>query len=209
VADNFSPLPLSARRYGGALFDAASQASCLNETADIAQALAALLRDSGDMRDFIASPLYNAQTQERFIAAFNKAAGLGGKPAKAAAAEASALLGNFLAVMAENRRLAVLPQALAAFAAQVAKARGDVDLYITSAEELSADQEKRLLDLLTELAEKSAEAGKHLAGKNKILHKRVDAALLGGFIVRCGPLLIDASVRSKLSSLKLALKEVG
>jgi len=209
VADNLSPLPLSARRYAGALFDAASQNSCLSETAEIMQSLGAILRESEDFRHFIASPLYNAEAQRRFIAAFNQAAGIGGKPEKQARAEAKALIGNFLEIMAQHRRLAVLPQALEAFAAQVARSRGDVDLYITSAEELTADQEKRLMALLAELADKSAEAGKYLAGKNRILHKRVDAALLGGFIVRCGPLLIDASVRSKLSSLKLALKEVG
>lgn len=212
MADTDSPsLSLGARRYAGALFAAAEQSACLSSVADNIRILAERLDESADFRRFIASPLFDAGAQLRFIAAFNKAAGLAAKPGAAASGKlsADAVVGRFLTVLAEHRRLNLLPQVIAAFNARAEEARGEVDLYITTAIKLSAAQEKRLLNSLEKAAEAGGDFGKYPAGKKKILHKRVDPALLGGFIVRCGSLLIDTSLRSKLSSLKLALKEVG
>ena len=41
------------------------------------------------------------------------------------------------------------------------------------------------------------------------MRERVDPAILGGLIVKIGSRQIDTSIRTKLNSLKLALKEVG
>ena len=46
-------------------------------------------------------------------------------------------------------------------------------------------------------------------GKDIALNQHVEPALLGGLIVKIGSTMIDASVRTKLNSLKIAMKEVG
>ena len=48
-----------------------------------------------------------------------------------------------------------------------------------------------------------------MAGKDVAFNVTVDPSLLGGLVVKMGSRQIDTSLRTKLSSLKLALKEVG
>ena len=63
---------------------------------------------------------------------------------------------------------------------------------------MTAAQEKELKDTL-----------KSVAGKDVAFSVTVDPSLLGGLIVKMGSKQIDTSLRTKLSSLKLSLKEVG
>ena len=42
-----------------------------------------------------------------------------------------------------------------------------------------------------------------------MLEERVDAGLLGGLVVKVGSRMVDTSLRTKLNSLKVAMKEVG
>jgi len=46
-------------------------------------------------------------------------------------------------------------------------------------------------------------------GKDVSISSRVDQGLLGGLIVKVGSRMIDSSLRTKLNSLKIAMKEVG
>ena len=69
---------------------------------------------------------------------------------------------------------------------------------VVSAQKLSSAQEKELKATL-----------KAVAGKDVSLRTTVNPDILGGLIVRLGSRQIDTSLSSKLSSLKLALKEVG
>ena len=48
-----------------------------------------------------------------------------------------------------------------------------------------------------------------VAGKNVAINVTVDPSLLGGLVVRMGSRQIDTTLKTKLNSLKLALKEVG
>ena len=50
---------------------------------------------------------------------------------------------------------------------------------------------------------------KDVTGKDVAVNVIVDPSILGGLIVKIGSRQIDTSLRTKLSSLKLALKEVG
>ena len=110
----------------------------------------------------------------------------------------SKTLSNTLKLMAQNRRLFVLPQLLGQLQRLIAVERGEVTADVTSAVALSDDQQKRLRDTL---AEKS--------GKTVKLNTRVDESLIGGMIVKLGSQMVDSSVRSKLASLQNAMKEVG
>ena len=69
---------------------------------------------------------------------------------------------------------------------------------MTSAHALSAAQETELKATL-----------KGVAGKDVAIAVTVDPSLLGGLIVKIGSRQIDTSLKTKLASLKLALKEVG
>ena len=76
--------------------------------------------------------------------------------------------------------------------------RGETTAEVTSAEPLTDAQVSALKDAL-----------KDSLGKDVALDARVDPALIGGLIVKVGSRMINSSLRTKLSSLKLAMKEVG
>ena len=85
-----------------------------------------------------------------------------------------------------------------AFRAIAADARGEVAADVTSAHPLSASQQEELKAAL-----------KGVTGKDVAINAAVDPSLLGGLVVKIGSRQIDTSLKTKLNSLKLALKEVG
>jgi len=186
VAKSSSPISGVAERYAGSLYDLAAQA---NQVAEVETALGdfeRLIAESPDLDRLIKSPVFSADDQKRAITAITDKAGVTG------------LVGNFLKVVAQNRRLFAVPAMIAAFRRIAAAARGEVSADVTSAHALTAEQEKDLKAAL-----------KGVAGKDVTINVTVDPSLLGGLIVKIGSRQIDTSLKTKLNSLKLALKEVG
>jgi len=101
-------------------------------------------------------------------------------------------------VVAKNRRLFAMPGMIRAFRQIAAANRGETTAEVTTAHALSAEQKKELAATL-----------KQVAGKDVAISVTVDPSILGGLIVKMGSRQIDTSLRTKLNSLKLALKEVG
>lgn len=102
---------------------------------------------------------------------------------------------NFIKVMAENERLLVLPQVLEEFLALKAEYEKEISVDVTSAVELVADQVTTL----------SAALEKRLARKVK-LNCIVDANVVSGLIIKAGDMVIDGSVRGKLSRLATTMQ---
>jgi F-type H+-transporting ATPase subunit delta len=175
-----------ASRYARSLFDIALEQNSLAKVEENLNAFEALLAESEDLRRLIESPVFSTDQQAEAISAIGKKAKLDG------------LVGNFLNVVARNRRLFVLPAMIKAFRAIVADHKGLVTAEVTSAFDLTAAQEKELKATL-----------KEVGGKDVDIDLSVEPSLLGGLIVKIGSRQIDTSLRTKLSSMKLALKEVG
>ena len=175
-----------AARYATALFDLAKDDKGLKALEGDVDAIDAALTASADLRDLISSPIYSREDQSNAIAAI--AARLGLNP----------LTANTLALMADKRRLFVLPQFLAELANLIAAEKGEITAEVTSAAKLSAAQAKKLAETL-----------KAKVGKTVKLNATVDESLIGGLIVKLGSTMIDTSVKSKLASLQNAMKEVG
>lgn len=175
-----------AGRYAQALFDIVSEAGGIDQLALQVDELHTVLQISDSLHTLIASPIYTRRQQQDGITAIAKKMGL------------AMPLANTLALMAQNRRLFVLPQLVSALQRLIAEARGEITADIVSAVELSTTQKDRLT---TVLADKS--------GKKVKLNTRVDESLIGGMIVKLGSQMIDSSIRSKLASLQNAMKEVG
>lgn len=186
MANSVSMSQSIAGRYAQAVFDIVNEQGGLDDLARQTDELGAALADSAELRDLITSPIYSRAQQSNAIAALAEKMGL------------SATLSNTLKLMAQNRRLFVLPQLVRQLQARIAEARGEITADVTSAVALSDDQAQRLTQTL---AEKT--------GKKVKLNTRVDEALIGGMIVKMGSQMVDSSVRSKLASLQNAMKEVG
>jgi len=175
-----------AGRYAGALFELAGDDKQLAAVeADLNQT-AAWIDESPDLRRLIRSPVFSAEDQSRAMGAILDKAGVAGVAA------------NFIRVVAANRRLFALPDMIAAFRRLAARQRGEVSAEVTSAEPLS---EKHLGELKAALRDR--------LGKDVALATKVDPTLIGGLIVKVGSRMVDGSLRTKLNSLKLAMKEVG
>jgi F-type H+-transporting ATPase subunit delta len=186
VADTSQLISGVAERYASSLFDVAKEAGSIDDVGRDLDRFEALMGESADLKRLVLSPVFSADEQFRAMSALIARAGMTG------------LFANFLKVVARNRRLFALPGIIRAYRVLNARHRGEVSADVTSAHELSADQQR---DLKTAL--------KDVTGKDVTLNITIDPSILGGLIVKVGSRQIDTSLRTKLSSLKLALKEVG
>lgn len=186
VADTSQLISGVAERYASSLFELALEAGSIDAVgADLAR-FQAMVDESADLKRLLSSPVFSSEDQEKAIVALCQKAGIGG------------LVGNFLKVVAGNRRLFAVTGMIAAFHQIAARERGEITAEVTSAHALDAAQENELKAAL-----------KSVTGKDVTISVTVDPSILGGLIVKVGSRQIDTSLRTKLSTLKLALKEVG
>ncbi|WP_417249419.1 F0F1 ATP synthase subunit delta [Celeribacter sp.] len=175
-----------AARYATAMFDLASEGKSVKALEGDVATLKGALDDSADFRDFVSSPVLTRDDLEGGISAFAKKAKL------------STITANTLALMAQKRRLFVLPQLVASLEEMLAEARGEVTADVVSAKALTKTQTDKLAKTL-----------KAQFGKDVNINATVDESLIGGLVVKVGSKMIDTSIAAKLNSLQNAMKEVG
>ena len=175
-----------AERYATAIFELSHEGKMLPKLEAGVDDLAAALEGSADLREVIASPVVSRAEQGAAIAAIAKKMKL------------PVPLAQGMALMAEKRRLFVLPQLIAQLRVLIADEKGEVNADVTSAKALTKAQSEKLAKTL-----------KASIGKDVKINATVDESLIGGLIVKVGSKMIDTSIRSKLSSLQSSMKEVG
>ncbi|MBS9721524.1 F0F1 ATP synthase subunit delta [Tianweitania sp. BSSL-BM11] len=186
MAQSTSLIAGVADRYAGSLFDLARDTNSIPAVETDLGRFEALLAESEDLTRLVKSPVFSAEEQEKAIAAVLAKAGITG------------LVANFLQVVAQNRRLFAVPGMIKAFRRIAAEHRGETTADVTTAHALTDTQESELKAAL-----------KSIANKDVSINVTVDPTLLGGLVVKMGSRQIDTSLKTKLASLKLALKEVG
>lgn len=186
VASNSSGVSGIAERYAAALFELADEQKALDEVADDLKRLREMLRESPELRRMVRSPVLSREEQGRAMGALAQAAGLG------------RLTQNFLGLVAKNRRLFALSGMIDAYLAQLAERRGEVTAEVVAAQPLDERQRARLDEQL-----------RAAVGAKVALDVRVDPSLLGGMIVKVGSRMVDASLKSKLHRLQIAMKGVS
>ena len=170
-----------ARPYAKAVFAEASEKGALDAwSADLAL-LAACVADA-DMAKVLVHPSLTAQQQAQALTDV-----CGDKLNEAAK--------NLVAVLAENKRLMLVPEIAALYEELKAQLQNTVDVVVTSAFELGNEQ-----------ADKLAQALKAKLQCDVRLTSEVDESLIGGAIIRAGDLVIDGSVTGKLSKLAEAMQ---
>ncbi|MBK0326348.1 F0F1 ATP synthase subunit delta [Rhodobacteraceae bacterium F11138] len=175
-----------AARYATAIFEIAQENKNLDGLETSLNDLASGLSDSADLRNLIQSPLISRADQEAAISAIAKKM------------ELAPVLSQALALMAQKRRLFVVPQLISALREELALERGEVTADVVSAKALTKAQSEKLAATL-----------KERVGKTVTINATVDESLIGGLVVKVGSKMIDTSIRSRLNSLQNAMKEVG
>lgn len=186
MSTSSSVLAQIARPYAAALFDLANEAKNLGEIEGSLNDVSDLIGKSDDFSSFLSSPAIAADVKANAIDTIVDKAKLPDMTA------------NFLRLVAKNGRLFALPAMISEFRALSARARGEISAQVTSAAPLSKAQLNALADTL-----------KAKAGKSVSLDTRVDPSLIGGLVVKVGSQMIDTSLKTKLTAMKIAMKEVG
>jgi F-type H+-transporting ATPase subunit delta len=185
VAENPSVSGVSGR-YATALFELARDEKSVDAVKADLERFDALLTDNPDLKRLVRSPVFSSDTQLRALSAVLDKAGISGISA------------NFLKILTTNRRLFAVSDVIRAFRALVAKFKGEATAEITVAEKLS---DKNLDALKAAL--------KSVTGKDVSLDVKVDPSIIGGLVVKLGSRMVDSSLRTKLNSIKHAMKEAG
>ncbi|MEJ2042730.1 MAG: F0F1 ATP synthase subunit delta [Reinekea sp.] len=165
-----------ARPYAKAAFSTAVSSDAL---APWSQSLAtlAVISQTDAVAELIVSPTVTALEKVKIIA-------------EIAGNECNEGASNLLTVLAENRRFALLPEISAQFDLLKAEHEKSAEVMVTSAYELSDAQLKTFSKKMSAKLERDV-----------TLTVNVDSSLIGGVIIQTGDMVIDDSVKGKLSKL--------
>jgi len=175
-----------AGRYATALFELALETNAVDPVQSDLNAFDALLASSPDLMRLVRSPVFSADEQAKALSAVLDKAGITGVAA------------NFLRVVAKNRRLFAVREMIRDFNRLVARHKGEVTAQVTVAEPLNDARMNEIRDALGQVTRKDVR-----------VDVNVDPSIIGGLKVKLGSRMIDASLRTKLNSIKLAMKEVS
>ena len=174
-----------AGRYATALFELARDNKAVDAVKKDLDQFDALANGSADLNRLVRSPVFGADEQLKALSAILAKAGITG------------LAANFLRVITTNRRLFAVRDMIRAYRGLVARHKGEVTAEVTVAEKLN---DKNLDALKSAL--KSVTGGKDID-----LNVKIEPAIVGGLIVKVGSRMVDSSLRTKLNSIKFAMKE--
>lgn len=173
-------LSTMARPYAKAVFEYAAGAGDLENWSNVLALLAAVVTEE-KVQVFLSSP---ATTQEQQASAVTSLCGEELSPQQA----------NLISVLAENRRLPLLPDISVQFEALKSSREKSIQIEVISAGDLSAEQQQKLAAALSARLERQVS-----------MEVKVDKNLIGGAVVRAGDTVIDGSVRGRLNKLAEAL----
>jgi len=175
-----------AGRYAQALFELARESNAIDSVGAALQSFDSLIDESPDLARLVRSPVFTADEQAKAVGAVLDKAGLGG------------IAGNFLRLVAKQRRLFAVRGMVENFKRLADAHRGVARAEVTVAERPSAALESEIKKALSDVA-----------GKDVAVDLKIDPAIIGGIVVKMGSRMVDSSLRAKLNGIKLAMKEVG
>jgi F-type H+-transporting ATPase subunit delta len=173
-----------AGRYATALFELAHEADEIDAVKTNLERFDAMVAESADLERLVRSPVFSADEQLHAVSTVLDRAGIGGVAAR------------FVKLATTNRRLFAVRDMVRGFRELVAQHKGETTAEVTVAEALKDDHVTALRNAL-----------KAVSGKDVDLKIKIDPAIIGGLVVKLGSRMVDSSLRTKLNSIKHAMKE--
>lgn len=171
-----------ASRFARALADILTTPEVADDAVAKLKSFEALQQSSPDLRNILNSPAVPARKKKAAVARLAGELGFSG------------VLKNFLFVLIDHRRTALLGDILVSLVAQLDERRGVVRASVVSARPLDDSQ----------LREIEAALGR-ATGKQVFGQYAVDEALIGGMVARVGSRVYDGSVRGRLQAMRSRL----
>jgi F-type H+-transporting ATPase subunit delta len=169
------------RIYASALFDAAKDENRLSQVHEELGDFVAATRDVPELRALLENPEIDHRTKQAALGEL--------------LAGGEEIVRNFLLLLIEKGRPTQLEEIVREFEALVAAEEKRLAVDLTTAYELSDDDAKQILAQIEKQSGRQVEAT-----------RSVDPNLIGGFVLRAGSMLVDASVRGRLERLRQDLK---
>jgi F-type H+-transporting ATPase subunit delta len=172
-----------AGRYANAVFELAQEEKSVEAVERDFVMLRSLIDQNPDLARLVKAPVFSRDEQSRTMKAVLERM------------SAAKLTTQFVLTIAAKRRLYALADIIRSFDRLVAKLRGEVQAQVTSARGLSDAETIELKAIL-----------KSKLGRDPRLEAKVDPNLLGGLVVKVGSRMIDSSLRTKLNSMRAAMR---
>ncbi|GAB6190276.1 F0F1 ATP synthase subunit delta [Desulfocastanea catecholica] len=172
-----------AKRYAKAIFTVGQEQKKYEAYNDVLQGLAGLYATHPEVIDALTNPLYPMDVKEKVMK------GIVGSM------KVDKIMGNFLNLLVQKKRAAILPEIATAYQTMVDEAKNISHGNVISAIELS-DQLKGNVQKILE----------KLTGKKVELTTSVDPSIIGGIIAQVGDLVLDGSIKTQLAGLKDSIK---
>jgi len=169
-----------ARPYTKAAFEYAVKAGSLDQWATMLSTTATVVADAKVAQVLSSAALTSEQKAATLVAVLGDELDQGGK--------------NFVALLAEYGRLALLPEIATQFKKLKAAQEASIEVDLTTAFEMADEQQQKL-----------AQALSTKLGRDVQVTVQVDKTILGGVVVRTDDLVIDGSVRARLAKLAEAM----
>ncbi|HEY2456876.1 MAG TPA: ATP synthase F1 subunit delta [Candidatus Acidoferrum sp.] len=166
-------------QYANALADITLEQGAADPALSQLMELTGAYSESAELRNFLESPAISKEAKHGVVEKL------------AARIGASKIVRNFLFVVIDHGRTALLPEITKSFQEVVRQRQGVAEAEIVSAMELSASQKKQLLQTL------ERKTGKKIQAKYSL-----EPGLLGGARVRIGDTVYDGSVRTQLDHMR-------
>ena len=171
-----------AQRYARALADVVMEQGSAETVKAELSAFAQAVHESADLRNFLANPAVARPQKQAVIEKLM------------VRMQGSKTLRNFLLVLVDNRRAALLQEISEAFEEELRARQGVAKAEVTSARDLSGEERTELVRTLERLTGKRVEANYSL-----------NPELIAGAQVRIGSTVYDGSVREQLNRMRSRL----
>ena len=172
-----------AQRYASALADVALERGDAEAAKKELGNFVEMFKASADLRNFLETPAVSRESKQGLIQKLG------------ARMDLSPAVRNFLYVLIDHRRMAMVEEIARAFAEEINARLGVAEAHVTSARDLSASEKKELVEALG-----------RLTGKRVETRYGTDAGLIAGAVVRIGSTIYDGSVREQLNRLRARLE---
>jgi F-type H+-transporting ATPase subunit delta len=176
-------MAVAQRIYANALFEAAKEPGRLEQVGDDLHAFAGAVEEIPELRALITNPEIDSHEKREAL--------------ETILAESDELVRNFVLLITEKGRAEELQHMVEEFDALAAAEEGILDVELTTAVELSEDEATKILGQIEQVS-----------GRRLRASRKVEPALIGGFVLRAGSYRADASVRGRLERLRRELKGV-